>query len=353
MPSKTIVALLCMLTTAQLVLADQPTSPGSIVSAEFIFPHDHPPAPSCHASTIAETKQGLVAAWFGGTAEGNKDVGIWVSPRRGGAWQAAVEVANGVQADGSRVPAWNPVLFQAPGGALLLFYKLGPSPSTWWGMMMTSDDAGSTWSKPARLPDGIAGPIKNKPILLDDATLLCPTSTEDHGWRIHLEMTRDWGKTWTRTDALNDGKTFGVIQPTLLDHGRGEIQMLSRTKQKVIAECWSHDGGKTWSELSATALPNPNSGIDAVLLKDGRSLLVYNHTTKGRTPINIAVSDTGKIWKAGPALETEPGEYSYPAVIQTSDGLVHTTYTWKRGRIKHVVIDPAKLELKDLTDGGK
>jgi predicted neuraminidase len=340
------------LVVALIALASSPFALGEPL-AEFIFPPDNPPTKSCHASTIAETENGLVAAWFGGTAEGNKDVGIWISLHRNDRWTAPVEVANGLQPDGSRHPAWNPVLFQAPGGPLLLFYKVGSSPSTWWGMLIASDDEGKSWSTPRRLPDGIAGPIKNKPVLLADGTLLCPTSTEDQGWRLHMEMTNDWGKMWTKTETLNDGKTFGAIQPTILDHGSGGIQILCRTKQKVIADSWSRDGGKTWSALAATSLPNPNSGIDAVMLKDGRSLLVYNHTAKGRSPLNMAVSVDGKIWKAGPTLESEPGEYSYPAVIQTSDGMVHITYTWKRARIKHVVLDPSTLELKDMRDAGK
>jgi predicted neuraminidase len=172
-----------------------------------------------------------------------------------------------------------------------------------------------------------------------------------------MEWTKDWGQTWQKTDALNDGATWSAIQPTILDHGEagGGIQILCRTKQQRIAESWSRDGGRTWTALAAiAALPNPNSGIDAVQLKDGRSLVVYNHTTRGRTPLNVAVSVDGKAWQAAAVLEQEPGEYSYPAVMQTSDGRVHITYTWKRQRIKHVVIDPAKIEPKDLShaDGG-
>ena len=92
-------------------------------------------------------------------------------------------------------------------------------------------------------------------------------------------------------------------------------------------------------------------GIDAVMLRDGRALLVYNHTENARSPLNMAVSVDGTIWKAALVLEDQPGEYSYPAVIQTSDGLVHITYTWKRERIKHVVIDPTRLVLRDMPDG--
>jgi predicted neuraminidase len=144
---------------------------------------------------------------------------------------------------------------------------------------------------------------------------------------------------------MNDGRTIGAIQPTILvHHDPDSIQILCRTRQEKIYESWSKDAGKTWRAMIPTPLPNPNSGIDAVQLRDGRSLVVYNHTPRGRSPLNVAISEDGKIWKTGPALETEPGEYSYPAVIQAADGLVHITYTWKRERVRHVVIDPAKLK---------
>ena len=103
--------------------------------------------------------------------------------------------------------------------------------------------------------------------------------------------------------------------------------------------------------MKTTALPNPSSGIDAVMLSDSRALVVYNHTERGRNVLNIAVSSDGKSWKAAQVLENHPGEYSYPAVIQTADGFVHVTYTWKRERIKHVVIDPRKLTLRDMPNG--
>lgn len=316
------------------------------VDAKMIF--DHAPFESCHASTIVESASGqLLAAWFGGTGEGQADVGIWLSRRTDRGWTAPVEVARGTSpagADGKLVrhPAWNPVLFQPKEQPLTLFFKVGPSPSEWWGMVMTSGD-GKTWSAPQRLPERILGPIKNKPIQLDDGTIVSPSSSEDRGWRVHCERSADGGKTWKLIGPIADGKKLGAIQPSLLQHEGGKLQMLCRSTRGVIAESWSLDRGLTWSELNATNLLNPNSGIDAVTLDDGRHLLVYNPTATDRTPLVVALSNDGSSWTDVRILENQPGEYSYPAVIQAADGLVHITYTHRRERIAHVVLDPESL----------
>jgi predicted neuraminidase len=288
-----------------------------------------------------------VAAWFGGTRERAPDVGIWLSRREKSGWTPSVEVANGVQADGTRLPTWNPVLFQPRTGPLMLFYKVGPSPESWWGMLRTSSDGGRTWSEPRRLPDGILGPIKNKPVQLDDGTILSPTSTESESepsrWQVHFERSSDAGKTWTATEPLNDGTTIAAIQPSILfrkKRGGDELLAVGRTREGKVFTTSSDDGGRTWSALSLIDdLPNPNAGIDAVTLADGRQLIVYNPVPHGRTPLAVAVSRDGRTWRKVLTLEDQPGEYSYPAVIQTADGLVHITYTWKRQRVKHVVVD--------------
>jgi alpha-L-rhamnosidase len=329
-----------------------------IVTDEFIF--EKAPFPESHAATIAETPKGLVAAWFGGTKERNPDVGIWVSRQENGRWTAPVEVANGVQSETLRYPTWNPVLYQAPGGELLLFYKIGPKPSDWKGWLRTSKDNGLTWSAAQALPEGYIGPVKNKPVLLKNGTLLSPTSTEGSGgWQVHFEATPDFGKTWTITAPVPNGATQGAIQPSILTYKDGRLQALCRSRDRAILETWSTDQGKTWSPLAKTTLPNNNSGTDAVTLKDGRQLLVYNHVlppgtlAKGpRTPLNVAVSKDGKEWYAVAILEDSPiSQYSYPSVIQTKDGLVHFVYTWRRQRIKHAVLDPKKMKLVKIENG--
>ena len=344
--------------TAWKWLDAKPAQAG-LLKSEFIC--DNPPFPASHASTIVETKAGsLLAAWFGGTRERHPDIGIWLARLEGGKWTAPVEVANGIQyrkTDGTivRHPTWNPVLFQPKSGPLLLFFKVGPSPQAWWGMLTTSTDDGKTWEQPRRLPEGIFGPIRNKPVQLPSGDLLCPASRETDenpsNWAIYFERTRDLGRTWERTDFLHDGVAIAAIQPSVLFLGGDKLMALGRTRQGKVFKVFSSDAGTTWSDLALTDLPNPNSAIDALTLKDGRHLLVYNHTTEGRSPLNLAVSADGATWQAALVLESDAGEYSYPAIIQTSDGLVHVTYSWKRQKVRHVVIDPAKLRPRDLVNG--
>lgn len=349
---KKIMILTIFIAVHSLIIGSNPfKGEKCIIKSEFIYQPVDVVFPSCHASTIIETGNGLLAAWFGGTAEKNPDVGIWISHFINSKWTKPVEVVNGIQHKNKRYPCWNPVLYNS-GKEILLFYKVGPSPSSWWGELITSNDKGKTWSRPYHLPEDIFGPIKNKPVLLRNGELLCPSSTENDGWRVHMEFTSDKGLTWERTDALNEKET-GAIQPTLLIYPEGKIQMLCRSTSSTILTSWSENNGRTWSKLTSTGLPNPNSGIDAVTLKDGRQLLVYNHLIKGRNMLNVSVSDDGKEWSAVALLEDDPGrtEFSYPAVIQTNDGIVHITYTWNRKQIKHVAIDPAKITVKPFLNG--
>ena len=339
--------LMLLMSVASLDAESIPSQAGYLEGG-LIYTLEARPTPQCHASTLAETREGLIAAWFGGTHEKHPDVGIWVSRRIGGRWQTPIEVANGIQNEPNREssqrhPCWNPVLFQPRTGPLMLFFKVGPNPQQWWGEMMISEDEGKTWKNRSRLPSAGIGPVKNKPIQLADGTILCGSSTEHEGWRVHFEMTSDLGSTWSRTQPINDGVAISAIQPSILSHPGGRLQALGRSRQGRIWEAWSSDEGNTWGEMTLTDLPNPSAGTDAVTLTDKRQLLVYNPTTKGRSPLEVAVSKDGGKWTSVLTLEDRPGEYSYPAVIQTKDGLVHFTYTWKRRSIKHVVVDPQKL----------
>jgi predicted neuraminidase len=334
-------AFTLLIFTLLLKLQGQDNGKVSLLAKEDIF--TVAPFKQCHASTLIETEQGhVMAAWFGGSYEGAKDVCIWSSQLNGGKWSSPQCVICGIVSDTLRYACWNPVLFRSGKKELKLYYKMGPSPREWWGMVINSFDNGETWSKPQKL-NGILGPIKNKPLALTSGTWLNPTSTETiDRWKVFIERSTDKGKTWEviPIDTSNPAK---VIQPALLRYDGGKIQALCRSDQNVLMESWSADDGRTWSELNKTKVLNPNSGIDAVTLSSGLQMLVYNpmmsgkEWMKGRNKLYIAVSPDGITWTDIYKLEDEAeGEFSYPAIIQSSDGVVHITYTFNRKTIRYV-----------------
>lgn len=317
--------------------------------SEFVF--ETAPFASCHASTIVETKPGnFLAAWFGGDAEGKPNVAIWAARREDGRWSEPFELVRE-----PNIATFNPVLFYSKDRTLWMYYKFGTQPSSWSAGRVSSKDDGRTWSAPEHLPAGIYGPIKNKPLVLGDGTIVSGTSVESYkAWTVWVERSNDNGRTWSKHGpVLYPGEIYAAIQPAIVPLKDGRLRMFVRTTRQIgkIAMADSADGGQTWSALRPTELPNPNSGIDAVGLKDGRILIVYNHTSKGRSPLNLAVSTDGEHWNMFEALEQEPGEFSYPAIYQAQNGSVHVTYTWNRKRIKHVTVPLAAIpaDEKDRT----
>lgn len=322
---------------------------------EFIFRDAS--FPSCHASTIVEVPTGdLLAAWFGGLREGDDSVEIWLSRKNNGSgnWTHPEQFT-----DFPEIPCWNPVLFLDDSGILWLFFKIGPNPMSWVGAFSRSSDGGHSWGEIEYLPAGRVGPVRCKPLRLKNGVILAGTSIEagrkkgSHGpqpywsWASWVERSTDQGQTWAiHGPIVYPGVNFGLIQPTLWETASGQIRMLMRSTREIgqICQSSSNDEGITWTLAQKTGLPNPNSGIDAARLNDGRVILVYNHTESGRSPLNLATSDDdGEDWNTPYILEGQPGEFSYPAVIQSADGKVHITYTWNRVRIKHVVLDPERF----------
>lgn len=312
--------------------------------SEFIY-GDEAHIPSCHASTLVELDNGdILAAWFGGKDEGDKSVEIWLSRRSGGKWSKPVAMTHYPDQ-----PTWNPVLFRDSSNKIWLFFKVGPNPREWTGAYRTSTDNGKSWSNVVLLPGGVLGPVKNKPIQLQNGNIVCGTSVEAwHVWTGWTDISSDGGKTWKIGGPIMiPDQPWGVIQPTLWEYAPGKLRALLRSRNiGYIIESHSNDGGMTWSPgLVRKDLPHPGSGIDAVRMKDGTIALVYNHTQHGRSPLNIAFSkDNGETFGTPYVLEDIRGEFSYPAIIQAKDGSLHITYTWRREKIKYVVIDPNDLQ---------
>ena len=337
-----VVAAILFLTPGRAPLTAQQAHAG--IAQEFIFTTAS--FPSSHASTVVQLKSGdLMAAWFGGTAEGKPDVAIWGATRTAQGWSKPRELVRELN-----IPCWNPVLFYSEDGRLWLYYKFGPNPSSWTGARRWSADNGRTWSAIEHLPAGILGPVREKPLVEVNGHIVSGSSVESyHAWAAWIERSTDDGKTWVKhgpvvgppvaTPANADG-TNGIIQPVLIEIKPGHLRLYARATENIghIVTADSADDGETWSATHALALLNPNSGIDAVKLRDGRVVMIYNDTSHGRTPLNLAISKDGEHFRNFATLESAPGEYSYPALIQQRNGSLAATYTWQRTRIRFAQI---------------
>ncbi len=370
-----------------------PTSHPAIVKDEF--PYEFASFPQMHSATIEEMPNGdLVAAYFGGKHERNPDVCIWVSRKPKGAdkWEAPILAGDGVfnvgDADAliagindsstvasvgpilpyhkgdnlKRKACWNPVLYRMPDGELWLFYKIGLKVADWTGWIVKSKDGGKTWSKREPLKEGFIGPVKNKPVIVNNR-LLCPSSTEVKGWKFHVEIydlaTKEWKYVGPidredahPTDKPETVKPIDCIQPSILQLKDGRLEMIGRTRNGKLAVTYSSDGGDTWTKTVLSDVPNNQSGTDAVTLKDGLHVIIYNNfstipgTKKGpRTPVSLAISDDGWNWRHFLTLEDSPiSQYSYPAIIQGRDGTLHCIYTWRRQKVAYKAVDLKKVK---------
>ena len=316
---------------------------------EYIFSKNDR-APSCHASTVLPLDDGSVlAAWFGGKREGDKSVEIWISKRDiSGNWSVPVSVSAG-----DSIPHWNPVLYQQNNGRIILYYKYGEIIPEWITKYITSDDGGSTWSKPEILVPGDTsggrGPVKNKCLKLKNGTLLAPASTEKNKkWIPFIDVSYDDGLTWQFNGLMERpkyrGAYVGLIQPTLWESAKG-VHCFMRSNKGAIYRSDSFDNGITWSKPSRTRLPNNNSGIDCVKDDSERLWLIYNPVDVNwgvRHPLSLAVStDNGKHFTEVIIPEPGNGEFSYPA-ITCKNNTLYITYTYKR---KQIVF--WKIELED------
>ncbi|MCE7066554.1 exo-alpha-sialidase [Dyadobacter sp. CY326] len=327
---------------------------------EFVF-GDKRDFAQCHASTLVRLDDGqFLIAWFGGTAEKNPDVGIWLSKGKPGNWSAPKEVAK-IREDAH----WNPVLQKTADGKVILYFKVGKEIPYWETWVKTSTDNGETWSEAYELvrgDKGGRGPVKDKLIELSNGDWLAGASNEVKRWEVFVDRSTDNGKTWKASPYLKidttEIKGKGAIQPTLWESKPGLVHMLVRTTGGVIGRSDSKDYGKTWAPIKKTTLPNPNSGIDAAKLSDGTIALAYNPDDEdwgSRSPLSLTLSyDNGQNWtdKLDIATGKKDDEYSYPAIVSWGDS-VAVTYTFNRQKIafwtgskKDIVDQAAKNKTK-------
>jgi len=333
-------------------------------AAEMIFTRTWPPSiparpdlPAalwdrrCHGSTITELENGdLFAAWYEGSYETASDVVIAGARRRAGAagWDAVQTLA----ATPGRSEG-NPVLFAPPGGVLWLFYATMIEP-TWDKCVLkykTSRDNGLTWSDPVVLRAQLGWLYRNKAIVLSTGRYVLPIYDEA---KLHSMMllSDDHGRTWRASGPILSSPAN--IHPTVVELADGSLLCYARyfasglghivSGRGHIWQARSTDGGETWSPATLTAIKNPNSGIDLTRLASGALALAFNDSYDKRTPLNLALStDEGRTWPHQKAVETRPGAFAYPWLIQTRDGLLHLTFSYNYQTIKHVVCDEAWL----------
>lgn len=328
------------------------------VTKEFIFGDDRE-FDSPHGSTLLELKNGdILAAWFAGSFEKGADTAIWAA-RRHGTWEKPRKIC-----DERGTAMWNPVLFRKQDGTIVLFYKVGETIEKWQTWYVESRDEGETFSSPKELvpgDEGGRGPVKNKPILLQDGSIAAPASLEGAVWDAFVDLSTDNGATWEMSRMVPVRRAVcsqmlhrpynphlcygkGVIQPSLWQDREGAVHMLLRSTSSRILRSDSTDGGRTWSLAYDTGLPGNNSGLDLTVLPDGGLVLAYNprenlpNYYKGpRTPLVLSYSsDNGNTFQEISVLEDGEGGFCYPAVIcSAKNGDILVTYTWKRERIAY------------------
>ena len=314
------------------------------------------PFEECHAASLLQTSDnGFMVMWFGGSREGNNDVAIWMAKRdQTENWSAPVVVSKIAYE-----PHWNPVLFRKVDGEINLYFKLGIKISDWTTWVMRSKDEGQTWSKPQELVPGDCsggrGPVKNKPITLSNGIVAAPASIERERWKAFVDLSRDGGNSWNSSqpiamdnieidDKISNNK-FGLIQPALWESSPGKVHMLMRSNNGYIYRSDSDNYGQTWCHAYQTELPNNNSGIDLIKLKDNILVLAYNPSDKNwgnRKKLALALSyDNGQKWLNKRIIDCIPDnddthglkELSYPAIIPTGDNTLAMVYTYKRKNI--------------------
>lgn len=292
----------------------------------------------CHAPTIAMYRNKIFIAFFGSSGEPNVPNNIYLTVNDGNHWSEPIDLISH-RHFGDELSCWNPVLYEI-NDTLTLFFKVGISPKAWKGFYCEDNNNGENWLIPKALPDGILGPIRNKPITYKQM-IISPSSEERLGNKIHFEISSDNGQNWQRINLAEENKDFEAIQPTILINEK-ELIAYCRSKSGYIVKTTSQDMGVNWSNIEQTSLLNPYSAIDAVSIHNNLHILVCNNSSTLRTPLIIAKSTDGHHWQKSIILEDNDGEYSYPAVIH-HEGKLHIAYSYGRRDIKYWCIDTTSL----------
>ncbi len=301
--------------------------------------------PSSHCSTITQLPDGtMLSAWYAGAAEKAKDVAILGSKfnEKTEKWSEPL-----VLHDAESLSDGNPVLYTDPWKRVWLFYVtiMGDSWNESSIFAKTSDDSGKSWSEPVTIRKPWGWMTKTAPVHLGGDTILLPLYDE-RNYNSMFMTSQDRGKTWKKAGKIITPAFQGNIQPTVVQLSDGSLLAFMRASKKDphIWEARSKDNAITWTNAVETQFKNPDAAVFLLKLQNGHLVLVFNDSQASRAPLSVALStDEGKSWCAQKNLEDTPGEFSYPYAAQSSDGMIHVTYTYKRTGIKHAAFNEAWL----------
>lgn len=293
---------------------------------------------SCHGSTVVELPNGdIMAAWYGGDNERATNVAIYASIRKkGGKTWAKPWIIQ----DAPDKSEGNPVLWMGPDGKIWFFY-VTIQKVTWneaFIYFRKSGDGGKTWSEPAQMTKKMGWMTRNKLLRLANGDILLPIYNEML-FDSEFLISSDGGGTWAWSSIIRSPGTN--LQPTVVQLSDGSLLAGMRTGSKNGLMWWSRSksNGHKWSKPYNNEIKNPHSACDMSMLANGHIALVYNDSGTARNPLTVAIStDEGATWPHKRNLEYDlanAGSFAYPAIIQSSDGLIHVTYSYNRDSIKH------------------
>jgi predicted neuraminidase len=339
--------------------------------------------PSSHSSNLLSLRNGdLLCAWYSGQWEGRSGVAIVISrlPKGSGQWTQPVMVA--------QEAGWafeNPVLFEPPTGPLWLFYTrqaadAGQSKSQMF--YRTSSDDGKNWTGPKLLFDRPGSFDRQRLLVVGDQWLLPMYYTPSSGISgkdalshySAIQISGDQGRTWKECPIADSN---GLVQPDIIERSPRHLIAFFRSRFADWVYTSSSEDGCSWTTPRPTQIPNNNSSIQVVRLRDGHMAIAFNNiqatTERGkpqtgpRWPLSVALSvDGGQTWPwvrdldigqevpqepipsvmAGTDITDNKGaffghlfSYEYPSIIETADGTIHVSYTFRRRTIKYANFD--------------
>ncbi|MDP8243277.1 MAG: sialidase family protein [Candidatus Hinthialibacter antarcticus] len=316
------------------------------------------PGPYKHPASITELDNGdLYVTYYCGEGEYAVDTAVWASRLVKGEskWSEPTIIA-----DTPWRSEGNPVVWQAPGGLVWLFYvnRYGETWSSSRIKAKVSKDDAYTWSDSFMLTMDEGTMVRGRPIVLNNGEYMLPVyietgmDTELVGGDTASYFLRYNPKThkWKATDYIQSAN--GNLQPQVeqITDDYFVCYMRRAGGYEPTTEGWmlrseSHDGGWTWTDAKKTPFKNPNAAIDFLKLQSGNLLLVFNDNMNDRTPLTLALSTDGdKTYAYQRDILTGENTFAYPYAIQTRDGKIHIVYTTdERSVVMHAVLDETAI----------